>query len=160
MKVIAYDPQPDRAFMEAHSIPLFCLDELLATADVVSLHLPNSPATRGLIGASALARMKRGAILVNTARGPIIDEDALCDALASGHLFGAALDVYQVEPLPLDSRLLQLDNVVLCTHTGGLDEVSETSMSTLAAQCIVDLHSGRWPEACVVNHQLRDDWRW
>ncbi len=160
MKAMAYDPYPDTDFAAKHGIALGTLDELLRQADVVSLHLPSVPETAGLIDAAALAKMKPGSILINVARGAVVDEPALCDALASGHLYGAALDVFQVEPLPLDSPLLQLDNVVLCTHVGGLDEVSQTAMSSLAAQCIVDLYEGRWPEPCVINRQLRGPWRW
>jgi len=160
MRVIAHDPYPDAVFAAKHGIALCTLDTLLGQADVVSLHLPSVPETARLIDATALARMKPGSILLNLARGAVVDEQALCDALVSGHLFGAALDVFEIEPLPLNSRLLQLENVVLCTHVGGLDEVSQTAMSTMAAQCIVDLHAGRWPEPCVINRQLRCQWSW
>jgi D-3-phosphoglycerate dehydrogenase / 2-oxoglutarate reductase len=160
MKMIATDPWADAAFAARHGIDLVLLDDLLCQADVVSLHLPSVPETARLIDAAALAKMKPGSILVNVARGAVVDQQALCDSLAAGHLFGAALDVFEVEPLPLDSRLLQLDNVVLCSHAGGLDEVSQTAMSTTAAQCIVDLHAGRWPEPCVVNRQLGRNWAW
>ena len=160
MNVIAYDPIPDQDFAAAQCVALCSFDELLATADVVSLHLPTTPETADIINADALAKMKKGAIFVNTSRGATVDEDALCDALSSGHLFGAALDVFKQEPLPLDSPLLQLDNVVLCTHLGGLDDVSEVAMPATAAQCIVDLYEGRWPEACVINGELRDGWSW
>lgn len=160
MKVIAYDPFPDREFAEANGIGLYSLDDLLGSADVVSLHLPTMPETAGIINAQTLAKMKKGAILVNTSRGATVDETALCDALSGGQLWGAALDVFKVEPLPLDSPLLELDNVVLCNHMGGLDEVSEVAMPGKAAQCIVNLYEGRWPENCVVNPELRDGWSW
>jgi len=160
MEVVAFDPLPDQEFAARHGVTLCSFDELLATADVVSLHLPTTPETADIINAGALRKMKKGAIFVNTSRGATVDEDALCDALASGHLFGAALDVFKREPLPLDSPLLKLENVVLCTHLGGLDEVSEVAMPATAAQCIVDLHEGRWPDKCVVNKELRDGWSW
>ncbi|HET9876051.1 MAG TPA: 2-hydroxyacid dehydrogenase [Mycobacterium sp.] len=92
------------------------LAELLAEADIVSLHLPLTPHTQGLLDSRALSRMKPGAVLVNTARGPIIDEAALVDALRDGRLAAAGLDVFAVEPVPSDNPLLHLDNVVLTPH--------------------------------------------
>lgn len=160
MTVIAYDPYPDTAFAAERNIRLCEFDELLSAADVVSLHLPSTPQTADIINAAALAKMKRGSILVNTSRGATVDEAALCDALRSGHLFGAALDVFKKEPLPADSPLLQLDNVLLCTHMGGLDERSLVDMSCMAAQCVADLYQGRWPDPCVVNRQIRNGWKW
>ncbi len=94
-------------------------DELLAESDVLSLHLPSTPRTVGTIDATALAKVKPGAILVNTARGSLVDEDALVEALREGRLFGAGLDVTAQEPLPTSSALLSLDNVVLTPHVGG-----------------------------------------
>lgn len=92
------------------------LPELLAASDIVSLHLPLTEATHGLIDADALARMKRDAVIVNTSRGPIIDEQAMVDALRAGRLAAAGLDVFAVEPIPVDSPLLRLDNVVVTPH--------------------------------------------
>jgi D-3-phosphoglycerate dehydrogenase len=95
------------------------LDELLAVADVVSLHCPRSPATRGLLGEAALRRMRPGALLVNTAGGDIVDEQALVTALVEGRLGGAALDVFAGEPLPRDSPLLSAPNLLLTPHLAG-----------------------------------------
>lgn len=92
------------------------LTDLLAESDIVSLHLPLTDATRGLLGREALAAMKPGAVLVNTSRGPIVDESALADVLRSGHLAAAGLDVFGVEPVPADNPLLTLRNVVLTPH--------------------------------------------
>jgi phosphoglycerate dehydrogenase-like enzyme len=92
-------------------------DDLLAMSDVVSLHLVISERTRGMLGAAELARMKRGAILINTSRGPLVEEAALIDAVQSGRLF-AALDVYQREPLPMDHPLIRCANTVLTPHLG------------------------------------------
>jgi D-3-phosphoglycerate dehydrogenase / 2-oxoglutarate reductase len=160
MRVIAADPHPDLSFARDHNVAIVSIDELLATADVVSLHSPSTPDTLNLINAETLARMKPGSVLINTARGTLVDEEALAAALASGHLLGAALDVFKVEPLPLTSPLIDLENVLLCSHMGGLDEESVTAASSLAAQCIVDLHRGHWPEQCVVNKPVRESWRW
>jgi phosphoglycerate dehydrogenase-like enzyme len=93
-------------------------DELLATSDVVSIHLVLSDRTRGLIGSNELARMKSTAFLVNTSRGPIVDHDALVTALRDGTIAGAGLDVFDVEPLPTDDPLRDLPNTVLTPHTG------------------------------------------
>jgi phosphoglycerate dehydrogenase-like enzyme len=160
LKVIAYDPFPDREFAARREIELCELDDLLARADIVSLHLPGTAETTNLIDAAALARMKRGSILINTARGNLVDEDALVEALRSGHLAAAGLDVFKREPLPPDSPLLTFDNVLVSPHMGGLDVESLDAMGRLAAECVVDLHRGRWPEACVVNPAVRPGWKW
>lgn len=160
LTVIAYDPFPNESFAGLHGVKLCTLDELLVEADIVSLHMPCTPETTDLINAATLARMKPGSVLINTSRGGLVDESALADALARGHLMAAGLDVFKIEPLPLDSPLLTLDNVLLSPHMGGLDLESQRDMSTLAAQCLVDLHQGRWPEGCVVNSEIRSGWKW
>ena len=160
MKVVAFDPFADQQFAAANAITLMSLSELLQVSDVVSLHPPATPDTINLINRQTLTQMKPGAVLINTARGAVVDEEALCEALDRKQLFGAGLDVFKTEPLPTNSPLLKYDNVVLCTHMGGMDHDSAIATSSLAAQCIVDLHHGRWPEACVVNRQLRDSWKW
>lgn len=160
MRVIAYDPFADEEFANRNSVTLMSLSELLATADVVSLHPPTTPETINLINRQTLSQMKPGSVLINTARGAVLDEEALCEALDRGQFLGVALDVFKQEPLPTTSPLLRYDNVLLCTHMGGLDLESQDAMSSLAAQCIVDLYQGRWPEACVVNRQIRDQWKW
>jgi D-3-phosphoglycerate dehydrogenase len=160
LKVIAYDPLPNEAFAGLHGVRLLSLDELLAEADIVSLHLPCTADTANMINARTLAQMKTGAVLINTSRGGLVDEDALADALAGGKLLAAGLDVFRAEPLPLNSRLLKLDNVLLAPHMGGLDYESQRDMSTMAAQCIADLYQGRWPEGCVVNAESRAGWKW
>jgi phosphoglycerate dehydrogenase-like enzyme len=160
MRVIGFDPYADKDWAAKAGVTLVSFPELLQTADVVSLHTTTTPETTNLIGREALGLMKPGAILVNTGRGALVDEEALCEALDRGHLFGAGLDVFKTEPLPLESPLLKYDNVLLCTHMGGLDTESTAAMTKLAAECIVDLYKGRWPEACVVNRELRERYRW
>ena len=112
MDVVAHDP-----LVEDADVPLLPLDELLATSDAVSLHVPLTSETRGLVGADELAAMKPTALLLNTARGGLVDEHALADALRSARLGGAALDGFEEEPLG-DSPLRELDNVVLSPHAG------------------------------------------
>jgi D-3-phosphoglycerate dehydrogenase len=110
-------------------VPLLGLDELLARADVISLHLALNDETRGLIDAKRLARTKRGVILVNTARGALVEEGALLDALASGHVRHAGLDVFHAEPLKPDHPLARMENVTLTSHAAFRTlEASETLM--------------------------------
>jgi phosphoglycerate dehydrogenase-like enzyme len=160
LKVIAHDPLADPEFAEQFGVRLCTFAELLAEADIVSLHMPATVQTTNLINRQTLAQMKRGSVVINTSRGALVDEQALCEALKSGHLLGAGLDVFKVEPLPLDSPLLKLDNVLLSPHMGGLDEESLEAMTSLAARCVADLYPARWPEGCVVNAELRADWKW
>jgi D-3-phosphoglycerate dehydrogenase len=110
-------------------VPLVGLDELLARADVISLHLALNEETRGFIDAKRLARTKRGVILVNTARGALVEEAALLDALASGHIRHAGLDVFQVEPLKRDHALARMEKVTITSHAAFRTlEASETLM--------------------------------
>ncbi len=122
------------------------LDELLAVSDVVSLHCPYGPATRHLIGAEQLAAMKSSAFLVNTARGPIVDEDALATALRDGTIAGAGLDVYEQEP-HVHPGLLELDNVALLPHLGSATVETRTAMAMLAADNALAVLSGEQPPA-------------
>jgi phosphoglycerate dehydrogenase-like enzyme len=119
------------------------LAELLSQSDFVSLHAPLSPATRNLLGAAELARMKPGAILVNTARGGLVDEAALVAALRSGRLAGAGLDVFASEPLPEGSPLLALDNVVLLPHIGSASIATRIRMADLAVENLLAGLEGR-----------------
>jgi D-3-phosphoglycerate dehydrogenase/(S)-sulfolactate dehydrogenase len=144
MRVIAYDPfiTPEAAAKMGAS--LVDLDTLWREADVVSLHVPLTEQTRHLVGAETLARMKKGAILVNCARGGIVDERALCDALASGRLGAAALDVFATEPLPGDSPLLAAPNLVLAPHIGSATRETRARMAEL---CVRNLLAGLRGEA-------------
>ncbi|MGA8790978.1 MAG: D-glycerate dehydrogenase [Paenarthrobacter sp.] len=122
------------------------LDELLAVSDVVSLHCPYGPATHHLIGAEQLAAMKSSAFLVNTARGPIVDEDALATALRDRTIAGAGLDVYEQEPR-VHPGLLELDNVALLPHLGSATVETRTAMAMLAADNALAVLSGEQPPA-------------
>lgn len=118
MHVVAHDPYPDEDFAQAHDVTFLSLEDLLTTADVVSLHAATPDTDEPLIGAAELRRMQPTALLINTARGHLVDEAALAAALREGRLAGAGLDVFASEP-PTDSPLLDLDNVVLTPHISG-----------------------------------------
>lgn len=160
LKVLAYEPFPVPEFVEQWKIELTSLEDLFRRSDYVSLHCPMSPENRHMINARTLEMMKPGAVLINTARGALVDEQALYEALKSGRLRGAGLDVFEVEPLPLDSPLLTLNNVLLANHVAGLDEESHNDTFAMAAQIILDLKEGRWPAHCIQNLKGRTDWSW
>jgi phosphoglycerate dehydrogenase-like enzyme len=135
--VIVHDPLLSEA-----DLPLVSLDELVASSDVVTIHSPLTDETRGLFSAQLIAARKPGAILVNTARGPIVDEDALADALEQGHLRAAGLDVFETEP-PAQSRILTAPNVTLSPHHAGISDVSNLDMSRMATASVFGiLHGG------------------
>ncbi len=160
LKVIAFDPAPDLLYCREHKIELLASDDVLRMADYLSLHLPWTPATHDFMNARTFGLLKRGAVFINTARGGLVDEEALVAALRSGQLRAAALDVFKTEPLPPDSPLREFDNVLLSPHMAGLDLQSQDDMSALAAQCLADCWQGRWPEGCVVNDAIRSSYRW
>lgn len=120
------------------------LDDLLATSDVISIHAPLSRETHHIINADALAKMKPGAYLINTSRGALVDEDALCDALDSGQLRGAGLDVYEFEP-EVNPRLLSMKNVVILPHIGSATEEARNAMARIAATNVLRYLQGQEP---------------
>ncbi|MFT0860542.1 hydroxyacid dehydrogenase [Ancylobacter sp. G4_0304] len=146
MRVVGFSrSQPDSAFLESGVERMDSLDALLAIADVVSLHLPGTPSTRGVIGARELGLMKPGAFLVNTSRGALIDEEALAQALAARRIGGAGLDVFVREPLDPASPLAGLDNVVLSPHVAGSAVEALERTALLVAQQVADVLAGRRP---------------
>jgi phosphoglycerate dehydrogenase-like enzyme len=159
MRLLACEKFPDRAFVQQHGIELVDLNSLLVQSDFVTLHVPLAPDTRGLINRASLAQMKRGSILVNTARGGLVVERDLLEALESGHIAGAGLDVFEIEPAT-GNPLLSHPHVVASPHVAGVDTQSLGEMACLAAQNIIDLSSGGWPEPCVINRDVRDRWKW
>lgn len=139
-KIIAYDPYVDPAQAEALGVQMVPeLDRLLAEADYISVHTPLLPQTRGLIGAAQFAKMKPTAYLINTSRGPVIDEAALVAALQAGTLAGAALDVFDPEPLVDNSPLRTMENVVLTSHIAAysLQAVEDLRAAVIATICDV-----------------------
>ena len=136
MKVIAYDPFAKPDAFNAAAVESVDLDTLLKTSDYVSVHAPLLQATRGMLNAAAFGKMKKGAYIVNTARGPLIDEPALVAALDSGQVGGAGLDVVAAEPLAKDSPLLDRDNVIISPHTAFY---SIEALNELQTKCATDV---------------------
>lgn len=146
MEVIAFDPLLSVEEVGARGAGAVSFDELLDRSDIVSLHCPRNAATLDLIDARAFARMKRGAVFISTARGGIHNEVALLEALTSGHLSGAGLDVWDQEPPPLDHPLLGLANVYATFHTGGVTHEARRNMAAIAAsQLLMALRGDRPP---------------
>jgi glyoxylate reductase len=146
LRVIYHDPSAEPEF---NASPINSLDELLRESDFVSVHTPLNDATRRLVNAEFLSKMKPNAVLVNTSRGPVVDQHALYEALKSKQIFAAALDVTEPEPLPLDSPLLTLDNCLIVPHIGSASERTRDDMSRLAAlNLIAGLKGERLPH-CV-----------
>ncbi len=140
MEVIAFDAMMDEdhpAYAE-HGVRFAGLDEVIGTSDVVSLHVPLVDSTRGLLDAARLASMKPGAVLVNTARGGIVDEVALAAALKSGHLGGAAIDVFGTEPLPAAEHFIGCPNLLLTPHIAGVTAEANDRVSSLIADKVLE----------------------
>ncbi|PYE84905.1 phosphoglycerate dehydrogenase [Pseudoroseicyclus aestuarii] len=129
MEVLVADPALDAATAKAAGVEAVDLGTLLTRADLISVHAPSTPQTRHMLNDDTFAKMKPGAIVVNTSRGPLIDEAALLRALESGHLGGAGLDVFEVEPLPGASRLREMPNVILSPHVSGMDRMAEARVT-------------------------------
>jgi D-3-phosphoglycerate dehydrogenase len=146
LRVLAHDPYCDRTAPEEMGVKLAPLDELLAESDYVSLNTPLTPETRHMIGAAELKAMKRTAVLVNTARGPVVDEAALVEALSKGEIAAAALDVFEEEPLPTDSPLCRLENVMLSPHVGSVSPAAMRLLRQEVGRAAGDVLRGRWPK--------------
>ena len=156
MEILAYDPLiPAETMEQAGAKVVKSIPALLKAADVVTVHVPSSPQTKGLIGMKELAMMKATAFLINTARGPLVDEAALVKALTEKRIAGAGLDVFDPEPPKADNPLYALPNVVLTPHSAGLTVECVIRMATHAAQAIIDVLEGRRPEG-VINPEVFD----
>lgn len=145
LRVVSHDPYASQQALAAAGVEGVSFDRLLEISDFVSIHAPLTPATRGLFNAEVFRKMKTGALLINTARGPLVDEDALVAALDSGRLGGAALDVVAVEPLPKDSRLIGRDNVILTPHTAFYSVEALNELQTKCAADVARVLSGEKP---------------
>jgi D-3-phosphoglycerate dehydrogenase len=145
LRVITHDPYVSPEALAAAGVENVGFDELLAMADFVSIHAPLLPATRGLFNRDIFRKMKKGAMLINTARGPLVDEEALIAALDSGQLGGAALDVVTTEPLPKESKLIGRDNVILTPHTAFYSVEALNELQTKCATDVARVLSGEPP---------------
>jgi glyoxylate reductase len=149
MRVLAFDPFEDAAFAQEHGVSYVPLEQLLADSDFVTLHVALTPDTQHLIGAVELDRMKPTAILVNASRGPVVDTDALIDALRNGSILGAALDVTDPEPLPADHPLVNMTNCIVVPHTASATVQTRDHMAELAAKNLLAGLRGERPPAAV-----------
>ena len=148
--IIASDVAWDAAFVERHSIRMLPLEELLPLADVISLHVPVLASTQGMVNASFLAQMKQGSILINTARGELVDETALLQALQSGHVRGVALDAFQTEPPGAGNPLLALPQVIATPHMGAHTDGATYAMGSMAVEECLAVLAGAAPRWRVV----------
>jgi D-3-phosphoglycerate dehydrogenase len=155
LKVIAYDPHLSAEAAQAAGVPLMSLEALLPQTDILSLHVPVTAETQDIVNARTLALLKPGAILINTARGPVVDEAALCAALASGRLAGAGLDVLQQEPLRLPHPLTEFENVVFTCHYASLSEESYAIMRQQVSEQTGQILRGEFPRN-LVNPRVKD----
>jgi len=142
MKVLACDPALDSAYAQAHGIIPASFDQLVRESDILSLHPPLKDDTRHMISADVMRAMKKGALIINTARGGLIDETAACELLQSGHLGGMGLDVYEHEP-PQGQTLFGLDNVVLTPHTAARTVEATAGMASRSVHNLIDILSGK-----------------
>jgi D-3-phosphoglycerate dehydrogenase len=145
MRLIAFDPYVDGETMARWGTEKVTFEDLCARAHIISLHTPLTEATRGLIGASALARMQKGAVLINTSRGRVVEEEALIAALRSGRLAGAGLDVLATEPPSPDNPLRQMDTVVLTPHSASTTVEALAELAEKVSRQIVQFLRGEWP---------------
>ena len=157
LRIIAHDPGVAAEVFAAHEVAAVSLDQLYGEADFISVHCPLLPSTQNLIGAAALEKMKPTAILINTARGGIVDSAALARALDEGRIAGAGLAVLDREPPPADHPLLHARNVTLTAHVAGYHDRMFDDFWRLSIETVADLARGRYP-ASVVNPRVKPRW--
>lgn len=145
VKILAYDPYMNEQAARERNVTPATLDDLLAQSDIVSLHLPSTPQTYHMVNAESIAKMKDGAYLVNTSRGSLVDEKALHDALVSGKLSGAGLDVYEQEPVTAENPLFALKNTALAPHVSALTYETNYNGGIICAQSIINVAQGGKP---------------
>jgi phosphoglycerate dehydrogenase-like enzyme len=154
LKIIAYDPHIGAEVFRELEAENVNLDQLLTRADIVSVHVPSIPETMHLLGLEQLKKMKPTACLINTSRGAVVDHDALYVALSKGHISAAAIDVTDPEPLPTDSPLLKLDNIIITAHCGGISPLAFDEMLRRPGEEIIRVLRGEWPVG-LLNPQVK-----
>ncbi len=155
-RILAWDRSPHTKTTDGMDVTFVDMDTLLAESDFVSIHVALSDTTRHLIGAAELKKMKPTAILVNSARGPVVDTDALVEALQGGEIFAAGLDVTDPEPIPADHPLVHMPNCVVIPHIGSATTQTRNAMAELAANNLVAVLQGRQPEA-ILNPEVLEN---
>lgn len=150
-RVLVYDPYIDAETLKSMGVEKVEWEDALRQADYISVHMPLNESTKGIVNAKAFKLMKNTAIIVNTSRGPVIDQAAIIDALKSGEIAYAGLDVHTVEPIEKDNPLLEIENCILSDHTGWYSEESFGELKSKAAQNIVDVLNGKKPKYAVNN---------
>jgi D-3-phosphoglycerate dehydrogenase / 2-oxoglutarate reductase len=152
MTILALDPYVTSAGADGLGVKMVNLQELLLAADFISVHAPLTNRTRHVVGKAELRQMKRTAYLINTSRGPLVDEAALLEALDAGWIAGAALDVFETEPLAPSSPLLKREDVLLTPHTGGLSDEGQELLRRTVARAMADVLRGSWPAGGELNN--------
>jgi phosphoglycerate dehydrogenase-like enzyme len=145
-RLLAYDPIPDHDFAKKNHVELVSMDQILTEADFVLLHLPLLPTTRGIVNSEFLGKMKKGSFLVNTARGELVDDASLTDALKRGQLAGAALDVFPTEPPAADNPLLQMPQVIVTPHISSHTDGATDAMGWMALNDCLAVLQGEAPQ--------------
>ncbi|MHB0869585.1 MAG: C-terminal binding protein [Chloroflexota bacterium] len=146
LTLLAHDPFVTQAAADRYGVTLVSMEELLSRSDYLSVHAPLNAQTRHVLSEREFRRMKPSAVVLNTARGPVVDEAALVRALQEGRIAGAGLDVYEEEPLDPTSPLLEMENVLLTPHTAGLSDESQRDSRRRVSGAVAEILSGRWPE--------------
>jgi glyoxylate reductase len=157
MSIIYSDANPNEKAETELGVKQVGFDELLTQSDFISLHVPLTPETKQLFGANEFAQMKKSAVLINTARGPVVDTDALVDALNNGEIWSAGLDVTDPEPLPADHPLLKIERAVICPHIASASETTRSRMAQLAADNVKAVLTGTEPPRCLNPEVLSRD---
>jgi len=160
MKMLAFEPYPDHDFAKQYGVTFVPWERLLAESDYVSLHMPMTAQAKHAINRKTLAMMKPSAFLVNTARGGLVCEADVVEALKAKKIAGVGLDVFEEEPPRVDQPLFQLDNVVFTPHAAGVDVQSRDDMALSAAHAIVSLMRGEWPAEKVMNPEVKGKFKW
>ena len=155
LNIIVFDPYVSSEIAKRYDIELVELDDLLENADFISIHAALTPQTKGLFGPEAFKKMKPTAYLINTARGPIIDENALYSALSKGDIAGAGLDVMETESVPADHPLLQLDNVIVTAHSAHYSEFSAAEIRRRPFEEMSRIIDKKWPR-CLLNSGVKE----